>query len=252
MKTEVRERPILMRGEMVRAILDGRKTQTRRPVKPQPANITPDLAEVLPEAWDSGFIDVKCPYGKPGDRLWVRETFAEVHPIAVTPGRFTKRLHAGISGPPEVDYLTIYRADGERPAVYYVPEYPFRSLVPTSESLGPRETTWTPSIHMPRLACRLVLEITDVRVERLQDISEEDAKAEGVRGFVEDGCWVYEDYCLGAGTWNMSAKGSFASLWQSIHGGESWDANPWLWVIAFNRLTPPTNTADPAKAEATK
>ncbi|EDR9797632.1 hypothetical protein CBJ02_004786 [Salmonella enterica subsp. enterica serovar Zongo] len=194
------ERGMIFNGEMVRAILEGRKTQTRRPVKPQP-----ELTERSGFSWNGvvfgsgsddretnrNFAHVKCPFGKPGDRIWVRETWAE----------------AGASAPD----LKLYRAN-----------YP--AHVPTHyENVPPAEDVrWTPSIHMPRWASRILLEITDVRVERLNNISECDAKAEG--GPTE--CTLIGDkYFPG-----------FRSLWKSIYGEESWDANPWVWVIEFKRV----------------
>lgn len=182
-----RERPILFKGEMVRAILDGRKTQTRRVVKPQPKygafNCDCD--------WDVYWyendkeIHVRCPYGQPVDRLWVRETWTN--------------------------------ADGEKDIRYRAEE---RAIC--CDALY----RWRPSIHMPRWASRITLEITSVRVERLQDISEEDAKAEGVSAMLvppDGGSWPY-------------AQG-FEYLWNSLaKPGSTWANNPWVWVIEFKRV----------------
>lgn len=216
------EHPILMNGEMVRAILEGRKTQTRRPVKlchvdrrlfdygghaaeifvtMESAHFDTDynggqhfLAGPLvpcpsdPPCCD-GYRHKVCltsPFGKPGDRLWVREAFA---------------------GNPDGDrpYIgdasdTIYRADYSGPY-----ESPF----------------WSPSIHMPRTACRLVLRVEWVRVERVQDISDEDAEAEGVEVLAYSDVWASE---------------VFAGMWDAIYGarGLGWQANPWVWVCGFS------------------
>ena len=215
----MRERPILFAGAMVRAILDGRKTQTRRVVKipgvmPRTAFTITSSAEEMIRFDDGTFHYLStaalsgpypCPYGQAGDRLWVRETWAA-------------------SGS-----RTRYRADQSHPD-----DYPGAQFQP-----------WRPSIHMPRVACRLVLEITDVRVERLQAISHEDALAEGVF----DGaafCDAFEP-----GKRNAAGEShediarrlqwpqrQFQRLWASINGQASWDANPWVWALTFRQVTP--------------
>jgi hypothetical protein len=204
----LKERPILFSGPMVRAVLDGSKTQTRRVVK-RSGDMEFDkndphygpywLAYAAGDAMGED-AKVRCPYGTPGDRLWVRETFAQ--DVAGCPG--------GIS----------YRADhfdpkGDGPA------HPMK---------------WRPSIFMPRMASRILLEITDVRVQRLQEISEGDARAEGVS---DGGCFSCgnPEPC-GCGNPQPDARDGFAWLWQSIHGTGSWDANPWVWAITFQRLEP--------------
>lgn len=194
------ERGMIFNAEMVRAILDGSKTQTRRPYnwKRQPAM---EMAErddgtLWPWAEDcenGGDIWFQCPFGQPGDRIWVRETWAE----------------AGGNAPE----LQLYRAN-----------YP--DHVPSSyENLkSAEEIRWRPSIHMPRWASRITLEIADVRVERLNSISEADARSEGITpaaGGVEKG-WEH--------------RFNFRELWMSIYGEESWQANPWVWVIEFRRV----------------
>lgn len=174
------ERPILFSGEMVLAILDGRKTMTRRVVKPQPE---PDTD--CPHHVGTG-IERKariCPYGKPGDRLWVRETFCSFP-----------------------DGNIFYRADNDERA-------PMKG--------------WKPSIFMPRALSRITLEIKNVRVERLQDISENDAKAEGTDG---------ERY-LGQGFDHCVYREAFRTLWESINGPGSWESNPWVWVVEFKQIT---------------
>ena len=163
------ERPILFSAPMVRAILDRTKTQTRRVVK-----LKPDYMETFLRLPNKVAC---CPYGQPGGRLWVRETFEDCE----------SALHSCV----------LYRADGGTPG-----------------------TKWTPSIHMPRWASRITLEITGVRVERLRDNREADAISEGTP--FPCGGWV----------------GGYQKLWESIHGPGSWDLNPWVWVVEFKRVTP--------------
>jgi len=192
----MKERPILFKGEMVRAILEGRKTQTRRVIKflqggsyPQyhireiDASPQDDLILHVHNGEGSGFWE-KCPYGKVGDRLWVRETWAN--------GDLD-------TDAPEI----VYRADeGE------------------NRHCGGK---WKPSIFMPRWASRITLEITDIRVERLQDISEQEAELEGTPiEFCQDEVSNFTSY-----------KHGFLKLWDSINGEESTDANPWVWVVEF-------------------
>lgn len=194
----MKSRPILFSGPMVRALLDGRKTQTRRAVKGtalewlQPGMFTPEYVA------DPG--NALCPYGVPGDRLWVKETHA-----VVMPSKSGKLEYDGARLIEDTEHGTPvevwYRADGEL------------GVMSTMFDDGPR---WKPSIHMRREYSRLTLEVTGVRVERVQDISEADAKAEGC------------DEC----GWD-TARDEFAELWVSINGVESWDANPWVWVVGF-------------------
>lgn len=197
----MKERPVIFNGEMVRAILDGRKTQTRRVMKPQPepcyrgghwwpSNTFKTMLHIEEQMQNGaggwgGLAGDACPFGQVGDRLWVRETWAE----------------AGASAPD----LTLYRSNypAHVPAGY--------ENVPEAEDIR-----WRPSIHMPRWASRITLEITGVRVERLQDISEADAIAEG-------------------GTKHFNIDW-FGPLWASIYGVDSWNANPWVWVIEFRRV----------------
>lgn len=241
----MRERPIIFSGAMVRAILDGRKTQTRRVVKPQPptghawhgftafSTKWSDEGKAVWALGDSPLLRdvhrVRCPYGHPGDRLWVREAWAEVHPLQVADGRQAQAGRAGIPGPPPVDYRVVYRADGEYPPIYCLggEPWPYRSLEPFErdgiqafvDQLG-----WTPSIHMPRWASRITLQITGVRVERLQDISEADAQAEGVIPAMA----ICDDD-------GVTHRDAFGDLWESINGAGSWAANPWVWVIEFKQ-----------------
>lgn len=211
------ERPILFSGAMVRALLAGTKTQTRRVVKAQPeaehdgepywfvggyrAWTYRSTSDVLRKGGNA----LLCPYGATGGRLWVRETFCD-------------------------DWMTTdgiyYRADGGLPG-----------------DMVDAGCTWRPSIHMPRAASRITLEVTGVRVERLQDISEADAIAEGIEGFELPECggrfWL--DYRLtdaeaGCSPALKSPVDSYRWLWESINGPGSWDANPFVWVVEFRKL----------------
>lgn len=219
--TAVKERPILFSGPMVRALLAGRKTQTRRVVKPQPPATAVDAGHIMSgnpasngvwlwldstELMDASPIGdgFRCPYGVPADRLWVKETHAIVPRTAYA-------MSEGVQ--------QTLRPDDEHDAAIYAAGWE-RS----------RPGRWRPSIHMPRWASRLTLAITDVRVERLQDITAADAHAEGcdpvhmqpggATGNPSDG-WL--DYREG-----------YRSLWNQINGPDSWDANPWVWAITFD------------------
>jgi len=207
---------------MVRALLAGSKTQTRRIVKPTGAHHifqfrgmeeargadepTGEWAWCRAEKVVSEHI--RCPYGKPGDRLWVRETFAHMYRGNAAP---ETRQHEDV----------VYRADGFTPDEYVY---------------GSRK----PSIHMPRWASRITLEVTGVRVERLQDISEEDAAAEGVESLRNEREY-WKNYLESTADCDalicLSARESFRTLWESINGREAWDANPWVWVVDFKRVT---------------
>lgn len=212
----MKEHPILFNTEMVRAILDGRKTQTRRIIKPQPLFLcesTPvyydDKLVECPDCGDKHDTDhhqheIKYPY-QIGDRLWVRETWF-----------------------PTTSYKTAKDAlddtNGERKAAYKADYYSDFKLV----------DGWKPSIHMPRWASRITLEITDIRVERVQDISEADAQAEGVKPAPQvsqcsDGTFIQ---CS-----EKAYRGGFYKLWGELYGWHDWwDINPWVWVIEFKRV----------------
>lgn len=202
--SEIKERPLLYSTPMVQATLEGRKTQTRRVVKPQPEQI---LAQGIVDGRGYGItterntISHYCPYGQPGDRLWVRETLIQQGELGLQ-----------------------YVADSE-----WIDE----AIIPVS--YGPYGGDYTfrniPAIHMPRWACRLLLEITAIRVERLQDISEEDAIREGVFWDSESGFWYVGDTLQA-----QSATEAFMKLWIAINGEESWKANPWVWAIEFRRV----------------
>jgi hypothetical protein len=212
----MKERPILFSAPMVRALLDGSKTQTRRIVKPQPIEKKhfvgghsipiPKRALMRNEtggevAVAADYVHICCPYGQPGDRLWVRETwqgplFDDMDACRAEPADFQK---------PE---FCEYAADGG----------PAPEFMTMDDELVCR---WRPSIHMPRWASRITLEITGVRVEKLQDISNADCKAEGV---LPDHSDVFPH------------ARAYQTLWEQINGAGSWEANPWVWVVEFKRI----------------
>jgi len=223
----MKERPILFNGEMVRAILDGRKTQTRRVIK---------LPHTVPEGWypdrynkepnwtfwgprksaDSGkcmLPTFTCPQGEPGDRLWVRETFADVRGMG-----FDRDLFPAGAG---------YRAD-----------------CTGSDSLRCAEDygiKWKPSIFMPRWASRITLENALIRVERVQDITEEDAKAEGCNPHVAGhGIVTPKEIAADPGYLNYASyREGYRILWDSINylRGYGWHSNPWVFATTFKRIT---------------
>ncbi|EHE8113918.1 hypothetical protein J0R36_003651 [Salmonella enterica subsp. enterica serovar Adjame] len=208
------ERGMIFNAEMVNAILSGRKTQTRRPIKWKQTRFT-EIAErddgsLWPWAEDcerGGDIWFACPYGEIGDRIWVRETWQVIHDHIDESSHVEYRTYAP-SIPKEKDryWHTVY-------AEHF-----------GDESREDRGFPWRPAIHMPRWASRITLEITDVRVERLRDLSEEDAKSEGIipsAGGVLPG-WEY--------------RINFRDLWMDIYGTDNWEANPWVWVIEFKRV----------------
>lgn len=228
----MKERPVIFNSEMVRAILDGRKTQTRRVMKVQPESsgfglrfITEslnnrDTGKYFWSQSDACGINrprskpFACPFGQVGDRLWVRETFAILGNEDGCPIDWDGNLIKG----DEKHAARIYKAScWQEPGNYGLWSIPDRDTL--------YEGAWRPSIHMPRWASRITLEITAVRVERLNDISEEDAKAEGVAPSQHIITPPEALYRVG-----------FLKLWQSIYGEESWGANPWVWVIEFRRV----------------
>ncbi|ENR8888253.1 hypothetical protein JAG44_001992 [Citrobacter koseri] len=206
-----KERGMIFNDEMVRAILEGRKTQTRRPVNSSTADLL-DLQKQYPHKK----YNIVCPFGQPGDCLWVRETFQG--PLVSEELFEEYRAHHEKFETPQ---YCEYAADGGAK-----PEY-----CDLDDNL---RHGWRPSIHMPRWASRITLEITSVRVERLNDISEEDAQAEGVKK-LRGGYWKH--YQPNEWTqFQLSARGSFATLWNFIYGEGGWWANPWVWVIEFKRV----------------
>ena len=202
----MRERGILFNGPMVRAVLAGKKTQTRRIVKPQPDWDSPKpCCETTRDGfqgavnrgmwscggtWTDDEDPRRCPYGQPGDRLWVREAWNKF--------------------PPWEGYF--YAADDHSFGIGECDD---------SDHIEPHDLRWKPSTNMPREASRLTLEITEVRVERLNEISEGDAEAEG---------------CFALGDADCTAVEQFRRLWESINGPGSWALNPFVWVITFRRV----------------
>lgn len=212
----MKERPIIFSGPMVRAILEGRKTQTRRIVNKKlpsgwnladgprlyhPVVVNEDGEEEAgPEVFGAGFDGddgeeywIPCRYGGPGDRLWVRETWRQDY-----------QGGAVLGGRP-IYKATCNEAEAQKAIV----------------------NPWRPSIHMPRWASRILLEITEVRVQRVQEISEKDAMAEGVQP---------EHMRPARGPWLSGPAEAFASLWDSIHGPGAWERNDWVWAITFRRV----------------
>lgn len=231
----MKETPILFSAEMVRAILDGRKNMTRRVIKPQP----PEYCDYFairgdePERFrgymrpgePTDFLLPKYPYGQPGDRLWVRETWQE--------------LNIGFYK------VVAYKAGCNNDTFDFV--HPNNTI----EKI--KVNTWRPSIHMPKEAARIWLEIDEIRVERVQDITENDAEWEGVGGCPyehrvcnaygyghDSTCWAEGD-CLNPNkACSKSLREHFRELWDSINAkrGFGWDVNPWVWVIEFHRIFP--------------
>ncbi|HDV0468282.1 TPA: hypothetical protein RHH61_004581 [Klebsiella pneumoniae] len=219
----MKERGMIFNGEMVRAILDGQKTQTRRIVKGTDGAVKfckewdingEEIFVVLGEKDHTGMNPVlgalSCPFGAVGDRIWVREAF-RVHSLATDVATLAYKASERNSWTEQTHRVPV--------AVCNKPATPEK---------------WTPSLHMPRWASRILLEITDVRVERLNAISEEDARAEGI---IDGGCLnCGEPEPCGCANPEPDATDAFAYLWQSIYGQESWNADPWVWVIEFKRV----------------
>ena len=235
----MKERPIIFSGPMVQAILDDCKTVTRRPIRSQPPALTKAqevqdrctdsfsrmIAYSLRTMYQREWIkdNVKCPYGVPGDELWVREAFCEVEWITHRPYQVTREMaiDAGDTdlegrwrnGPAERKREIYYKADGLTLPLY---------------------DRWKPSIHMPREASRIQLVVKSVRAERLQDITEEDAWSEGVECRCDVGNSEYDQCCL-------SARDHFWVLWDKMYAKKpelDWDANPWVWRVEFERKAP--------------
>lgn len=229
--TKITERGMIFNAEMVRALLSGRKTQTRRIMKPQPepcprgghwwpSNVFKTMLHVEDEMQNGkggwgGLVGDACPFGAVGDRTWVRETWGVVSHafsddglmIDWVPDRPATAIHEMPFGNGYYSGYAIYAADGD---------------FTWGDDDGYEDgcSCWKPSIHMPRAASRILLEITDVRVERLRSMSQDDARAEGVI----------------AASGPMEAGLAFRELWDSIYGEESWKANPWVWVIKLKRI----------------
>ena len=212
----MKERPILFNAEMVKAILSGRKTQTRRVIKPQPSSGVRKSVLVKSGVEDGHGREIVCPLGQPGDHLWVRETFSLLGNEDGCPVDWNDSIVTD-----KKDAARVYKAScWQKPNNYGIWTVPDHEM----EFDG----AWTPSIHMPRWASRINLLITGVRVERLNDISQEDAKSEGC-------C-----YGRGGGVPDLAVSPAdhFPTLWESIYGIKSWAANPWVWVIEFERVAP--------------
>lgn len=220
----MKERGMLFSAPMVLALLNGSKTQTRRALKVQPLDVIP-MQGVQGREWvglmtrdpePKGRI-FNCRFGQPGDRIWVRETWLQ---------------------------------PGLEPVIYRADEWAARLVEKCKSDPAAPQLKWIPSIHMPRWASRITLEITGVRVERLQDISEADAKAEGItsdsvivgancnggRHSEEHAERFFYDGCDDQGF--ESAVDAYRGLWESLSGTGSWDVNPWVWVIEFKRVKP--------------
>lgn len=239
MKKEI---PILFSTQMVQALLADTKTETRRTIKPQPDENGVTFMKNAPLDWEAHYkeewkpwkwdteqgetIAKHCPYGQPGDWLWVRESF--VSGFKMDDGCFAYDDEGN-----HIEKIW-YKADGDLHNWW------------TGDSDFPSENIpWKPSIHMPKAAARLWLEVLEIKVERLQDISEADAMAEGIEWqikYPEDYPTLryYRDYMFKnrfAAGMLFGPKQSFKSLWQSINGPESWNANPWLWVVKFKIIS---------------
>lgn len=235
----MKERPILFSGSMVRALLAGRKTQTRRVVKPQPDDsidslhggkfrkrapytvLNNDTDRSLGYGFQDESHDWLCPYGQPGDRLWVRETF-----------------YCDDFQYPNIELGTCSQAEYNHEYLYYRADAPkgrIDELIPECEK-GP--SPWKPSIHMPRFASRITLEITGVRVERLNEISEEDAIAEGLERCIPGDPHPLPYWAVPGtnGLGNTDPVYCYRRLWESINGARSWELNPWVWVVEFKVL----------------
>jgi hypothetical protein len=226
----VKERGILFSAPMVRALLAGTKTQTRRAIK---------LREFQPSktrGYDFTFRDRRalwqdftrarllesCPYGVVGDRLWVRETWCLAHPEC------TQDFDAAEGRPRGPER---YRGTDESWFAYYAATDPD---VVSSEDHS--RSPWKPSIHMPRWASRILLEITGVRAQRLHDIDEDDARAEGApKQFVIDAASFVAGKLVDFEKISTHRHG-FAALWREINGDDSWKSNPWVWAITFKRV----------------
>lgn len=207
----MKERGMIFNGEMVRAILDGRKTQTRRPVKfpVHDKNLGCELAgnELAGELSAGNYLN--SAFGKPGDRIWVREAF---------------RVHSRAT-----DVATLVYKASERNSWT---EQTHRVPVAVCNKPATPEK-WTPSLHMPRWASRILLEITDVRVERLNSIHDVDAMREGIQNLTT--C-SHADFGIPGVVNAQHPVRAFQLLWESIYGADSWKFNPWVWVIEFKRV----------------
>lgn len=207
-----KEIPILFSTPMIQAILAGRKTQTRRVVKSEPLRWLEESGFTPEFVADPG--NSFCPYGHPGDILWVRETW---FPAAINGSKVM--IGYNVDEPKQTIEITTEKVD------YYWKQMD--------------KGRYIPSIHMPKEAARIWLEVTDVRAERLQDISEQQAIAEGIekrRGSTSSTKFDYKHYRYDH-SYDVSAEVSFRTLWEKINGPETWNANPWVWVVSFKVLS---------------
>ena len=255
----MKESPIIFNPAMVEAIFPGRKTQTRRTSNLDTINKNPDLWSFIgfraclgyPASegylW-AGFIAktsdcpvyIKCPFGQAGDRLWVREAWRvgswdEDGNIAVDyrAGNYSSKKWIQIEDPEIFEKLMIQSSDDADAAKMKTDGDGWYVWEP-----GDSPCRWRPSIHMYRWASRVNLEITNIRVERVQDISEEDAEVEGVEYLHPDIKYPYKDYLLRTLDGCSTARESFYTLWDSINKkrGFGWDQNPWVWVVEFKKI----------------
>lgn len=225
----MKERPIPFTGPEVLAVLEGRKTQARRPIKPQPSVVEGGTAFFVGHGQGGpGSLDriIRCPFGQPGDRLWVRETFSRRDDTRIVAYRADGECGAWLD---DGDGERIWNRHG---GIIEVP-----GSGGPSWGLANYGGRWRPSIHMPRWASRITLEVTRVRVERVQEISEEDAKAEGtlllVEGVIVPGSVPPERVAL-------THRDFFQDSWDRTYAkrGSWWASNPWVWVVEFKRIEP--------------
>jgi hypothetical protein len=234
----IKERPILFSAPMVRAILEGRKTVTRREVKKQAA------LDCLAAGFEPAFLALPgnadmCPYGQPGERLWVRETWGVIshdfdedgNLVDWKPDRPASAIREMRFGQGYYSGHVIYRADGEA------------AWAGDDDGGGDDRSAWKPSIHMPRIASRILVEVTDVRVERLQGGEGETTLesryvAEGIHRIHHgDGDYYFHPFKdePGPGNW-CDPFDAWRELWVSINGADSWNRNPWVWVVEFKQV----------------
>ena len=234
----MKERPILFSGEMVKAILEGRKTMTRRVVNKDISNqfdidVDNTVAAYINQLTGDSCDPVEiCPYGTVGDRLWVRETWGD---LDYYQGNVAIHVLKDSNG---VEHDIVYSAECQG---YF--EWTDEVGFPEYRKDGTEASRWRPSIFMPRWASRITLEITDIKVEQLQDITEEDAIAEGIHlcaGIDEEGYAHGYHWGPVSDTELLfnSATSAYRKLWDSINGrgrkpGKAWNDNPWVWVISF-------------------
>ncbi|OGT54681.1 MAG: hypothetical protein A3E01_10035 [Gammaproteobacteria bacterium RIFCSPHIGHO2_12_FULL_63_22] len=226
---------------MIRALLEGRKTQTRRLAwrdGPKDEGGVVAVREAKPSLWQKV---------KPGELFWVKETFAQEHPLAVQEGRYSQEGRAGIPGPPPINYRVIYRADGEPLQVWRVHDgHPYFSLSGPADEVDAKFPTvasnftrlgkaihWASPLHMPRWASRLTLEIAAVRLQHLQEINETDAIAEGIGWSAMSEGYSSEPDDGGPHYHASDPTRSFESLFCWLHGDEVWNANPEVVALTF-------------------